>query len=238
MIVSDDVISRREWSMSDHHDPHTGLHSEQGALAGEHPGRARQADRQGARPGLAGVREARPASGRRCSPVPSASRRRCAPQTNCSCAARIPARPACSSAGAPARGSSVRPSGRPTRRDVLRLADATGRTVVPLPESLGGIRSIWSTRTASRVRVVVGHARTAGAARAGAAAVQRRARRGAGERHPAAAARAGQRCSGSVTSCCRRRGTVADAQLVPRAPRPDRQRLPLLPGAARARARS
>ena len=26
--------------MSDHHDPHTGLHSEQGALAGEHPGRA------------------------------------------------------------------------------------------------------------------------------------------------------------------------------------------------------
>ena len=27
--------------MSDHHDPHAGLHSEQGALAGEHPGRAR-----------------------------------------------------------------------------------------------------------------------------------------------------------------------------------------------------
>src|SRR4029453_17723698 len=26
--------------MSDHHDPHAGLHSEQGALAGEHPGRA------------------------------------------------------------------------------------------------------------------------------------------------------------------------------------------------------
>src|SRR6476619_7700302 len=27
--------------MSDHHDPHTGLHSEQGRLSGEHPGRAR-----------------------------------------------------------------------------------------------------------------------------------------------------------------------------------------------------
>jgi hypothetical protein len=26
--------------MSSHHDPHSGLHSEQGALAGEHPGRA------------------------------------------------------------------------------------------------------------------------------------------------------------------------------------------------------
>src|SRR5208282_1984800 len=26
--------------MSDHHDPHTGLHSEQGGVAGEHPGRA------------------------------------------------------------------------------------------------------------------------------------------------------------------------------------------------------
>ena len=26
--------------MNDHHDSHTGLHSEQGALAGEHPGRA------------------------------------------------------------------------------------------------------------------------------------------------------------------------------------------------------
>src|SRR5438876_12303947 len=27
--------------MIDHHDPHSGLHSEQGALPGEHPGRAR-----------------------------------------------------------------------------------------------------------------------------------------------------------------------------------------------------
>ena len=27
--------------MSDHHDPHTGLHSEQGGLSGEHPGRAK-----------------------------------------------------------------------------------------------------------------------------------------------------------------------------------------------------
>ncbi len=26
--------------MSNDHDPHSGLHSEQGALAGEHPGRA------------------------------------------------------------------------------------------------------------------------------------------------------------------------------------------------------
>ena len=27
--------------MSDHRDPHTGLHSEQGGLSGEHPGRAK-----------------------------------------------------------------------------------------------------------------------------------------------------------------------------------------------------
>ena len=27
--------------MSDHHDPHTGLHSEQGGLSGEHLGRAK-----------------------------------------------------------------------------------------------------------------------------------------------------------------------------------------------------
>ena len=49
--------------MSDHRDPHTGLHSEQGALAGEHPGRAAEPDRQGARPRVAGVREAGPAPG-------------------------------------------------------------------------------------------------------------------------------------------------------------------------------
>ena len=46
--------------MTSHHGTHNDLHSEQGALADEHPGRAKNPVIKVARPGLAGVRQARP----------------------------------------------------------------------------------------------------------------------------------------------------------------------------------
>ena len=120
--------------------------------------------------------------------------------------------------------------------DVLRLAEATGRTVAQAagepgrgdgrpgrPERACGCG--WSSDTHELAALPaqapltfnVGHDA------------------GADERHPAAAARAGH------GAAARARGAAdhdvpADARLVSAAPRPDRQRLPLLPRAARARA--
>ena len=49
--------------MVEQRDPHAGLHSAQGALAGEHPGRVVEPGGEGARPGVVGVREAGPGAG-------------------------------------------------------------------------------------------------------------------------------------------------------------------------------
>ena len=124
--------------MTEQRDPHAGLHSEQGALAGEHPGRAANpmikvhdlAWLEFEKPDLARAELFAHAFG-------FATVR--APRTSCSCAG--------TDAGAPCvlvrRGprSTVRRPGVPGRRpaDVLRLADATGATVAKLPESLGGV---------------------------------------------------------------------------------------------------
>ena len=119
--------------------------------------------------------------------------------------------------------------------DVLRLADATGRMVKKLPESLGGI--------------TVDLTDPSGVAGPG------------GRRHPRARPRcrpSRRRCSTSGTTCARANATQRpprepaerpaagarraadhdvhrDPELVPAAPGSDRQRLQVLPGAARAR---
>jgi catechol 2,3-dioxygenase-like lactoylglutathione lyase family enzyme len=42
IVVTDDIVTRlEERQVNDHHDPHTGLHSEHGGLSGEHLGRAK-----------------------------------------------------------------------------------------------------------------------------------------------------------------------------------------------------
>ena len=115
MLVSDDFVSNwRERSMIDQHDPHTGLHSEQGALRGRAPGAGARtrSSRCTTWPGWSS--RSRTSSGPSCSPAPSASRRRCAPQTSCTCAARDPGSPCVLIRRGPA--VAVRRAGLPGRR--------------------------------------------------------------------------------------------------------------------------
>jgi catechol 2,3-dioxygenase-like lactoylglutathione lyase family enzyme len=139
--------------MSTHHDPHTGLHSEQGALAGEHPGRA-------ANPvvkvhDLAWLEFEKPSLERaelfaRAFGFVTASRTESELQLRGS------------DASAPCvlirRGPRSRFIGPAFQAadpgDVVRLADATGRPVATLPENLGGIGVDLVDPSGGRVRVV------------------------------------------------------------------------------------
>ena len=125
--------------MVEQRDPHTGLHSEQGALAGEHPGRVPNpvvkvhdlAWLEFEKPDLERAevfaRDVRLHDGRR------------APRTSCSCGAPTPGAPCVLIRKGP-RSRFVGPAFRAADpADVVRLADATGRTVAALPESLGGV---------------------------------------------------------------------------------------------------
>ncbi|ANS24889.1 2,3-dihydroxybiphenyl-1,2-dioxygenase [Rhodococcus opacus] len=139
--------------MSVHHDPHTGLHSEQGALAGEHRGRAAEpiikvhdlAWLEFEKPDLERAEAFAHAFG-----FTTALRtahelqlRGTDPGSPCVLIRRGP------------RSRFVGPAFRAAdSTDVLRLADAVGGAVVPLPESLGGITVDLTDPSALGVRVV------------------------------------------------------------------------------------
>src|SRR6476661_3769922 len=127
--------------MSDHHDPHTGLHSEQGGLSGEHPGRAKNpvikvhdlAWLEFEKPNLDRAEAFAHAFG-------------------FSTALRTPDRRVVSGQG---RSRFVGPAFRAAdSADVLRLAEATGATATKLPESVGGLSVELTDPTGLAVRVV------------------------------------------------------------------------------------
>ncbi|MFE6923037.1 VOC family protein [Nocardia sp. NPDC057663] len=139
--------------MSGHHDVHSGLHSESGAVAGEHPGRARNpvvkvldlAWLEFEKPDLDGAETFAHAFGF---------------TTSSKSADELQLRG--TDPGAPCvlirRGERSRFIGpafkaaEPT--DLLRLADATDSSPVPLPESLGGVTVNLVDPSGLRVRVV------------------------------------------------------------------------------------
>ena len=138
--------------MNDHHDPHTGLHSELGALSGEHPGRAKNpvikvhdlAWLEFEKPNLDRAEAFAHAFG-----FSTALRTPDALQLRGT------------DPGAPCvlirRGRSrfVGPAFRAAdSADVLRLAEATGPTATKLPESVGGLSVELTDPTGLAVRVV------------------------------------------------------------------------------------
>lgn len=139
--------------MIDHHDPHTGLHSEHGALAGEHPGRARDpivkvhdlAWLEFEKPNLERAAAFAHAFGFATSlRTPNELHLR---GTNadapCVLIRRGP------------RSRFIGPAFRAAdTADLLRLAEAGGRKVVNLPDSLGGSTVELTDPSGLRVRVV------------------------------------------------------------------------------------
>ncbi|MEU4712402.1 VOC family protein [Micromonospora purpureochromogenes] len=139
--------------MIEGHDPHTGLHSEQGALRGEHLGRARNplvkvhdlAWLEFAKPDL----ERAELFARAFGFTPSSRTadelhlRGTDPGSPCVLIRRGP------------RSRFIGPAFQAADpKDVLRLADATGTKVLPLPESLGGVTVDLVDPSGARVRVV------------------------------------------------------------------------------------
>src|SRR4029453_14264767 len=153
--MCDDSVntSREEYQMSGHHGTHNDLHSEQGALRGEHPGRANNpvikvldlAWLEFVKPDLAAAERFAHAFG-----FTTVSRT----------ADELQLRG--NDAGAPCvivrRGPRSRYLGAAFRAadssDVLRLADATGAKVEKLPESLGGLTVDLTDPSGVLVRVV------------------------------------------------------------------------------------
>ena len=139
--------------MSDHRDPHSGLHSERGALAGEHRGQAR--DPIVKVHDLAWVEFAKPDLDRA-----EAFAHAFGFSTSLRSAGELQLRG--TDPGAPCvlirKGTRSRFLGAAFRvadpRDVLRLAEATGTTAAKLPESLGGISVDLVDPVGTRVRVV------------------------------------------------------------------------------------
>ena len=112
--------------------------------------------------------------------------------------------------------------------DLLRLADATGGTVRPLPETLGGVAVELVDPSGLALRVVSGTHQLEALPAQTTARVQLRPRGGAGQHHPAAAA-------GTHPGAAARARGRADPQVPPSAelvfgsPGDDRQRLLFLP---------
>ncbi|GAA2393465.1 VOC family protein [Nonomuraea africana] len=141
--------------MMDHHDPHAGLHSEQGSLKGEHPGRAANpiikvhdlAWLEFCKPDLQRAESFAHAFGF---------------TTALHTADELHLRG--TDAGSPCvlirKGTRSRLIGPAFQAadpsDVLRLAQATGRKAAPLPESLGGLAVDLPDPSGNRVRVVSG----------------------------------------------------------------------------------
>ena len=220
--------------MSDMVGAHNDLHSEQGAVKGEHPGRSRNpvikvqdiAWLEFEKPDLVRAEAFAHAFG-----FATALR------TDNELQLRG------TDAGSPCviirRGSHTRFVGAAFKAedeaDLLRLAKATGARTRALPETIGGLtrRSGRSGRhTGARGG---GHTSTRIAALPDAAHLQLRPRAATRERYAAPAARTHQGAAAGT------RGAADDqvrrgAELVPRQPRNDRQRLPVLPRPARPRA--
>ncbi|WAL68593.1 VOC family protein [Amycolatopsis cynarae] len=137
----------------DQHDSHTGLHSEHGALAGEHPGRAKNpvikvhdlAWLEFEKPDLPRAEVFARAFG--FTPTLSTGHELHLRGTD-------PGAP-CVLIRKGARSKFLGPAFRAgAPGDVLRLAEATGRRVAPLPEALGGIAVDLADPSGLRVRVV------------------------------------------------------------------------------------
>ncbi|WP_406079233.1 VOC family protein [Micromonospora sp. NBC_00858] len=137
------------------HDPHTGLHSEQGALPGEHPGRARNplikvhdlAWLEFEKPDLERAELFARAFGFTTSlrTADELHLRGTDPGSPCVLIRRG------------RRSRFIGPAFRAAEpEDVLRLADATGTAIAPLPESLGGVTVDLVDPSGARVRVVAG----------------------------------------------------------------------------------
>ena len=150
--------------MSNDHDPHNGLHSEQGALAGSTRGGRRNpvvkvhdlAWLEFAKPDLDRAELFARAFG---FTTATAHRRRAA------AAGHDPGAPCVLIRKGPRSrflGAAFRAA---DPADVLRLAEATGRKVAPLPESLGGVTVDLVDPSGQRVRVVADTHELARAAR-------------------------------------------------------------------------
>ena len=139
--------------MIDRQDPHTGLHSEQGALPGEHPGRARNpivkvhdlAWLEFQKPDLERAELFAQAFGFTTSlrTRDELHLRGTDPGSPCVLIRRGP------------RSRFIGPAFRAADpKDVLRLAEATGRSIAGLPESLGGVTVDLIDPSGVQVRVV------------------------------------------------------------------------------------
>ena len=139
--------------MTDRHDPHTGLHSEHGALAGEHPGRADNPVIKAH--DLAWLEFAKPDL-ERAEVFARAFGFTTALRTEHELHLRgTDPGAACVIVRRGARSTFLGPAFRAADpRDVLRLADATDRRVTPLPEPLGGVAVELTDPSGLRVRVV------------------------------------------------------------------------------------
>ena len=141
--------------MMGHRDPHSGLHNERGALAGEHPGRARNPVVKV--PDLAWLEFAKPDLDRA-----EAFARAFGFSTVLRTPGELHLRG--TDPGGPcvliSKGARSRFLGAAFRaadsRDVQRLAEKTGTPVTELPESLGGIAVDLADPAGMRVRVVSG----------------------------------------------------------------------------------
>lgn len=215
------------------HDVHADLHSEQGALPGEHPGRARNpvvkvhdlAWLEFVKPDLAKAEVFAQAFGFSTvlRTTDELHLRGTDPGAPCVLIRRGP------------RSKFLGPAFRAAdSTDVVRLSDATGRAVTKLPETLGGVTVDLSDPSGARVRVVSDthdlpalppqqpHTFNFGHDVLRANATQRP------PREPAKVQRLGH----VVLQTTKYRESLG---LVSGAPRVDRQRLPLLPGTTGAR---
>jgi catechol 2,3-dioxygenase-like lactoylglutathione lyase family enzyme len=139
--------------MNDHRDSHSGLHSEQGALAGEHPGRAANpiikvhalAWLEFEKPDLYKARRFAQAFGFATALQTADELHLRGTDTGAPCVLVRKGR----------RSRFVGPAFRAAdSADVHRLADATGRSAVKLPETLGGLGVDLVEPSGLRVRVV------------------------------------------------------------------------------------
>jgi catechol 2,3-dioxygenase-like lactoylglutathione lyase family enzyme len=154
IVVTDDIVTRlEERQVNDHHDPHTGLHSEHGGLSGEHLGRAKNpvikvrdlAWLEFEKPNLDRAEWFAHAFG-----FTTALRTPDELQLR----GTDPGVP-CVLIRQGRRSRFVGPAFRAAESvDVQRLADATGRTANKLPESVGGLSVELTDPTGLAVRVV------------------------------------------------------------------------------------
>lgn len=154
-MTDDIVINAKERTVIDHRDPHADLHSEQGALAGEHPGRANNPVIKAQ--DLAWLEFAKPDLGRaevfaKAFGFATSLRtedelhlRGTDPGAACVIIRKGP------------RSSFLGPAFRAAdASDVLRLANATGQRVTTLPDTVGGTGVDLADPNGLRVRVVSG----------------------------------------------------------------------------------